>query len=153
MTATHRAYYDVIHTLPEPQLLIPAIFLFFLHHFEFSNTPLLDDSRPERLANRISQRHSRARRKGCIASTVDHLNLELTLHNVPHETVAVDDGSSDRIWQILQELKTRIPALAPVQNQGQHGFGRAVIHGQDHMKGDATVIMMADESAQISKDF
>jgi glycosyltransferase involved in cell wall biosynthesis len=39
------------------------------------------------------------------------------LHNVPHETVVVDDGSSDRTWQILQELKTRIPALAPVQNQ------------------------------------
>jgi cellulose synthase/poly-beta-1,6-N-acetylglucosamine synthase-like glycosyltransferase len=37
------------------------------------------------------------------------------LHNVPHETVVVDDGSSDRTWQILQELKTRIPALAPVQ--------------------------------------
>ena len=84
--------------------------------------------------------------EGCIASTVEHLNLELKLHNVPHEIVVVDDGSSDRTWPILQELKTRIPALTPIQNQGQPGFGRAVIHGLDHMKGDATVIMMADES-------
>jgi dolichol-phosphate mannosyltransferase len=84
--------------------------------------------------------------EGCIASTVEHLNLELGLHDVPHEIVVVDDGSSDRTWQILQELKTRIPALAPIHNQGQHGFGRAIIHGLDHMKGDAAVIMMADES-------
>jgi dolichol-phosphate mannosyltransferase len=84
--------------------------------------------------------------EGCIASTVEHLNLELGLHDVPHEIVVVDDGSSDRTWQILQELKTRIPALAPIQNRGQPGFGRAVINGLDHMKGDAAVIMMADES-------
>ena len=84
--------------------------------------------------------------EGCIASTVEHLNLELGLHDVPHEIVVVDDGSSDRTWQILQELKTRIPALTPIQNQGQPGFGRAIIQGLDHMKGDAAVIMMADES-------
>jgi dolichol-phosphate mannosyltransferase len=84
--------------------------------------------------------------EGCIASTVEHLNLELNLHNVPHEIVVVDDGSSDRTWQILQELEARIPALAPMQNKGQPGFGRAVIYGLDHMKGDAAVIMMADES-------
>ena len=59
----------------------------------------------------------------------------------------------ERIGLFAPGNQTRIPALAPVQNQGQHGFGRAVIHGQDHMKGDATVIMMADESAQISTDF
>ena len=33
-----------------------------------------------------------------------------------------------------------------MQNLGQHGFGRAIIYGLDHMKGDAAVIMMADES-------
>ena len=33
--------------------------------------------------------------EGCIASTVEHLHLELNLHNVPHEIVVVDDGSSD----------------------------------------------------------
>jgi dolichol-phosphate mannosyltransferase len=84
--------------------------------------------------------------EGCIASAVEHLDLELTLHNVPHEIIVVDDGSSDQTWSILQELKSRMPALAPTQNQGQHGFGRAVILGLDHMTGDAATIMMADES-------
>src|SRR6516225_8478865 len=82
----------------------------------------------------------------CIASTVEHLTLELRLHNVPHEIVVVDDGSSDRTWEILEELAKQLPVLQPIQNQGPHGFGRAVIHGLDHMTGDAAVTMMADES-------
>jgi dolichol-phosphate mannosyltransferase len=66
--------------------------------------------------------------------------------NVPHEIVVVDDGSRDRTWAVLQELKARIPTLAPVQNPGPHGFGRAVVHGLNHMKGDACAVMMADAS-------
>jgi dolichol-phosphate mannosyltransferase len=68
------------------------------------------------------------------------------MNSVPHEIVVVDDGSSDRTWEILQELQSRIPMVQPVQNMGQHGFGRAITYGLDRMKGDAAVIMMADES-------
>jgi len=82
----------------------------------------------------------------CIASTVEHLHLELRLHDVPHEIVVVDDGSVDRTWEILRGLQPADPNLRPVRNPGAHGFGRAVIHGLDHMRGDAAVIMMADES-------
>jgi dolichol-phosphate mannosyltransferase len=84
--------------------------------------------------------------EGCIRSTVEHLHLELELHKVPHEIVVVDDGSTDGTWNILQELKATIPELQPVQNGPLHGFGRAIIHGLDRMKGDAAVIMMADAS-------
>jgi dolichol-phosphate mannosyltransferase len=84
--------------------------------------------------------------EGCIVSTVEHLHLELRLQNVPHEVVVVDDGSSDRTWELLQELQQRVPELRPVQNTGLHGFGRAIICGLDCMQGDAVVIMMADES-------
>lgn len=65
---------------------------------------------------------------------------------IPHEIIVVDDGSRDRTWAVLQELKQSIPTLAPVQNTGLHGFGRAVIYGLNHMKGDACTIMMADAS-------
>jgi dolichol-phosphate mannosyltransferase len=84
--------------------------------------------------------------EGCICSTVEHLHLELRLRNVPHEIVVVDDGSTDRTWELLQDLRQRLPELQPVQNTGRHGFGRAIIHGLDNMTGDAVVIMMADES-------
>jgi dolichol-phosphate mannosyltransferase len=84
--------------------------------------------------------------EGCIASMVEHLHIELKLHEVPHEIVVVDDGSSDRTWAILTELAKTIPNLHPIQNTGLHGFGRAIIHGLDNIQGDAVVIMMADES-------
>lgn len=84
--------------------------------------------------------------EGSIASTVEHLHLELRLQNIPHEIVVVDDGSTDTTWKILSALKTEIPVLTPQQNPPPHGFGRAVIWGLDHSSGDAVVIMMADES-------
>jgi dolichol-phosphate mannosyltransferase len=84
--------------------------------------------------------------EGCIASTVEHLYVELRLHNVPHEIVVVDDGSKDGTWQKLLETCERIPTLNPIQNPGPHGFGRAIIYGFDQMQGDAVTVMMADES-------
>jgi len=87
--------------------------------------------------------------EGCIASTVEHLHLELRLHNVPHEIVVVDDGSTDRTWDVLQELAQRLTVIAPTRNPGPNGFGRAIIWGLSQMKGDAVVIMMADESDDV----
>jgi dolichol-phosphate mannosyltransferase len=84
--------------------------------------------------------------QGCIASTVEHLYLELRRHNVPHEIIVVDDSSTDATWSTLESLKTQIPSLIPVQNPGPHGFGRAVTCGFDRVAGDAVVVMMADES-------
>lgn len=84
--------------------------------------------------------------EGCIASTVEHLDLELRLRSVPHEIVVVDDGSTDTTWEILQSLRERVPALRPIKSLGQHGFGNAITLGLDSMAGDAVVIMMADES-------
>ena len=84
--------------------------------------------------------------EGCIAATIEHLHLELGLNNVPHEIIAVDDGSSDSTWSILQNLTAKVPNLRPVQNIDDHGFGRAIVKGLDCMSGDAAVIMMADES-------
>jgi dolichol-phosphate mannosyltransferase len=83
---------------------------------------------------------------GCIAATVEHLYLELRLNQIDHEIIVVDDGSSDSTWNTLCDLKTRIPSLAPMQNNGSHGFGRAITFGFDHLNGDAVVVMMADES-------
>jgi len=84
--------------------------------------------------------------EGCIASTLEHLQVELRLHKIPHEIVVVDDGSTDRTWELLAGLREKVPTLAPVRNTGPNGYGRAVICGLNAMRGDAVVIMMADES-------
>ncbi len=82
----------------------------------------------------------------CIASTVEHLHLELSLQQIPHEIVVVDDGSTDDTWQVLQGLCTKFAELVPLRNAGPHGFGRAIVYGIDRARGDGLVIMMADQS-------
>ena len=81
-----------------------------------------------------------------LPSTIAEIASALEAAGVPHEIVVVDDGSRDRTWTVLQELKQKFPTLAPTQNTGSHGFGRAVVWGFEHSRGDAVVIMMADAS-------
>jgi dolichol-phosphate mannosyltransferase len=84
--------------------------------------------------------------EGCIQSTLEHLHLELHLQNVPHEILVVDDGSTDRTAAIVSALSERVPQVQLICNRPPHGFGRAINHGLQTMRGDAVVIMIADES-------
>ena len=78
--------------------------------------------------------------------TLRALHAEFTRAGIPHELIVVDDGSKDSTWSVLQSLRAEIPTLAPVHNPGPHGFGRAIVYGLNHLRGDAVVIMMADAS-------
>jgi dolichol-phosphate mannosyltransferase len=84
--------------------------------------------------------------QGCIASTVEHLYVELRIHGIEHEIVVIDDASTDETWRVLTALSARVRTLRPLQNLGKNGFGRAITFGFDHMRGDAAIVMMADES-------
>ncbi|HWA88137.1 MAG TPA: glycosyltransferase family 2 protein [Opitutus sp.] len=81
-----------------------------------------------------------------LPDTVEDIYRTLTRESIPHEIVVVDDASTDRTWSVLQELKQKFPTLNPTQNAGASGFGRAVVWGLNHSRGDAVVIMMADAS-------
>jgi dolichol-phosphate mannosyltransferase len=81
-----------------------------------------------------------------ISSTVEHLYVELRLRRIEHEIVVVDDGSTDSTWHVISNLQDRVPTLTPLRNPAENGYGRAVTYGFDNMRGDAVVVMMADES-------
>ncbi|MFA6959290.1 MAG: glycosyltransferase family 2 protein [Opitutaceae bacterium] len=81
-----------------------------------------------------------------LPATLRDIHSTFVRENIPHEIVVVDDGSTDRTWTVLQDIKAEIPTLNPVQNRSDHGFGRALICGLDHSRGDAVVFMMADAS-------
>lgn len=78
--------------------------------------------------------------------TLRAIHAEFSRAQIPHELIVVDDGSKDTTWSVLQSLRAEIPTLAPVQNPGPHGFGRAIVYGLNQLRGDAVVIMMADAS-------
>ena len=72
--------------------------------------------------------------ESAIASTVEHLFVELRLHEIPHEIVVIDDGSTDSTWDALCKLQPRVPTLNPVRNGGENGYGRAVSFGFDYAR-------------------
>lgn len=84
--------------------------------------------------------------EACIASTVQGLHSELKLHSISHEILVINDGSTDSTWEILESEKGKIPELHPIQNLGRLGFGRAISLGLENFRGDACIIMMADQS-------
>ncbi len=82
----------------------------------------------------------------CVCGTVRHIAAKLATQGVPYEILVVNDGSYDRTGEVLRELAAGMPELRVLDKPAPHGIGRAIVHGFDHMRGDAVVIMMADES-------
>jgi dolichol-phosphate mannosyltransferase len=84
--------------------------------------------------------------EGSIEPTLRSLQAVLEREQIPHETLVVNDHSSDSTITILDRLKTEYPTLRVVENEGAGGFGFAVRKGLEHFQGDCVAIMMADLS-------
>jgi dolichol-phosphate mannosyltransferase len=84
--------------------------------------------------------------EGCIAATLEHLHLELTLHKINHEIIVVNDGSADNTEKLVEAVSHKIKEIRHTRNGHSPGFGSAIRTGIEKARGDAIVVMMADES-------
>jgi len=81
-----------------------------------------------------------------IVETVEKIEEALSVIRIEHETLIVNDHSTDSTEDILASLTTKYPSVRYVNNTGPNGFGNAVRFGLQHYRADCVAIMMADLS-------
>jgi glycosyltransferase involved in cell wall biosynthesis len=62
----------------------------------------------------------------------------------PHQIVLVDDGSSDRTWELLEGATNKDPRLVVVELSRNFGHQTALGAALDYVSGDVTILMDAD---------
>ena len=81
-----------------------------------------------------------------IKETVYGLFNALTKEGIPHEILVVNDHSTDRTEEVLNQISAEVPSLRQVKNSFPSGFGYAVRSGLDNFIGDCVALFMADAS-------
>jgi glycosyltransferase involved in cell wall biosynthesis len=72
---------------------------------------------------------------------IDRVMLE---HKFSYEVVLVDDGSTDKSWEVIQELNKRFPAVKGIKFRRNYGKSAGLNVGFDHALGDVIITMDAD---------
>jgi dolichol-phosphate mannosyltransferase len=62
----------------------------------------------------------------------------------PHQVVLVDDGSSDRTWELLEDAAEKDPRLVAITLSRNFGHQTALAAALDYVSGDVTVLMDGD---------
>jgi polyisoprenyl-phosphate glycosyltransferase len=62
----------------------------------------------------------------------------------PHEMVFVDDGSTDRTYELLEAAAQHDPRITAISLSRNFGHQAAITAGLDHVTGDAVVVMDGD---------
>jgi dolichol-phosphate mannosyltransferase len=81
-----------------------------------------------------------------LPGTVENLCFRLGAAEIPYEILVINDHSSDRTPQVLDELASTLPGVRWVDNARPGGFGFAIQTGLAEFAGDAVCIVMADAS-------
>ncbi len=65
-------------------------------------------------------------------------------HGFSYEIVMVDDGSSDRSWEVVQKLSAKTPFVKGIKFRRNYGKAAALHVGFKFVKGDVVITMDAD---------
>jgi glycosyltransferase involved in cell wall biosynthesis len=65
-------------------------------------------------------------------------------HNFSYEIVLVDDGSTDRSWEVIEELKLQNSAIKAIKFRRNYGKSAALNVGFEATQGDVVITMDAD---------
>ena len=78
--------------------------------------------------------------------TLEDLQDKLHEQRIPYEIIVVNDNSTDGTGDVIQSFIDKNPRIRTVDRNPPGGFGRAVRSGIEAVRGDAVVVVMADNS-------
>ena len=84
--------------------------------------------------------------EGSVGGTVEGVAARLRQEGIDYEVLVIDDNSSDRTKEIVEEIGAGDPGVRCLTSYHPPGFGFAVRCGLEQFGGDAVAIMMADAS-------
>src|SRR5215468_4416903 len=79
-----------------------------------------------------------------IAENLSLIHAEASKAGLPMEMIAIDDGSTDKTWPVLQEMVEHIPGLKAVRFSRNFGKEAAICAGLAYSSGQACIVIDSD---------
>src|SRR5262249_42215740 len=74
----------------------------------------------------------------------DWIARVMQTNNFSYEVILVDDGSSDKSWQVVEQLSSANPNIKGIKFRRNYGKSAALNEGFGATKGDVVITMDAD---------
>ena len=74
----------------------------------------------------------------------DWIERVMTQNNFSYEVIFVNDGSTDRSWQVIEELQVEHPEVKGIKFRRNYGKSPALYCGFERAEGDVVITMDAD---------
>jgi len=74
----------------------------------------------------------------------DWIQRVMLANNFSYEVIFVDDGSTDRSWEVIQDLKKKNPAVRGIKFRRNYGKSAGLNVGFEATQGDIVITMDAD---------
>lgn len=80
----------------------------------------------------------------CVEKLVAEIDEVGKKFEFAYELILVDDGSTDKTWQLIKEMRPSRPFLHGIKFRGNYGQTSAMVAGFDHAKGEIIVTLDGD---------